>query len=107
MINPAPIDIEIAELASVLGNATRVLIMRVLLRRGPCTVGELVADLPQSQATVSEHLRLLRSVGLVTARRHGRSVRVEAEPLVMRRLSSLLAGVAVSAGPGARSGTIG
>ena len=42
-----------------------------LLRRRPCTVGELASHLPVSRPAVSQHLQVLRSAGLVEEQRHG------------------------------------
>ncbi|NMO00671.1 winged helix-turn-helix transcriptional regulator [Gordonia sp. TBRC 11910] len=36
------------------------------LARGPCAVGELASGLPISRPAVSQHLRVLRSAGLVS-----------------------------------------
>lgn len=36
------------------------------LARGQCAVGELAAELPVSRPAVSQHLRVLRSAGLVS-----------------------------------------
>ena len=59
-----------------LGDATRRRILERLLR-GPAAVGELAAELPVSRPAVSQHLRVLEAVGLVTFRRDGtRSVYV-------------------------------
>ena len=44
------------------------------LRQGERSVGELVEHLSLSQPAVSKHLRVLRDVGLVHVRRHGRQV---------------------------------
>ena len=44
------------------------------LRDGPCPVATLTEAVGMEQSAVSHHLRLLRDVGLVVARRHGRSV---------------------------------
>jgi DNA-binding transcriptional ArsR family regulator len=41
------------------------------LRRGPRSVGELVAAVEISQPAVSQHLGVLRSAGLVTSRKAG------------------------------------
>jgi DNA-binding transcriptional ArsR family regulator len=43
-----------------------------LLARGERPVGDLVATLRMSQPLVSKHLRVLRDVGLVSARDEGR-----------------------------------
>ena len=41
------------------------------LRSGPRSVGELAAGLPVSRPAVSQHLRVLEDVGLVTHERNG------------------------------------
>ena len=43
-----------------------------LLRRGSRTAGELGAGLPVTKATLSHHLNVLKSAGLVRAVRRGR-----------------------------------
>jgi DNA-binding transcriptional ArsR family regulator len=53
-----------------LGDPTRRQIFE-LLRGGPRSVGELAAGLPVSRPAVSQHLRVLEDVGLVTHRRNG------------------------------------
>jgi DNA-binding transcriptional ArsR family regulator len=42
-----------------------------LLRQGPSTVGELARQLPVSRPAVSQHLLVLRTVGLVEEERQG------------------------------------
>lgn len=41
------------------------------LAAGPCAVGELARDLPVSRPAVSQHLKVLKSAGLVCDRAHG------------------------------------
>ena len=53
-----------------LGDRTRRQVFE-LLRSGPSSVGELAADLPVSRPAVSQHLRVLEEVGMVTHRRNG------------------------------------
>jgi DNA-binding transcriptional ArsR family regulator len=53
-----------------LGDPTRRQVFE-LLRSGPRSVGELAAGLPVSRPAVSQHLRVLEDVGLVTHRRDG------------------------------------
>ena len=62
-----------AELFRTLSNASRLRVLRVL-GRGPLTVGELAGATRLSQPMTSQHLRLLRLAGLVSATRTGRSV---------------------------------
>lgn len=44
------------------------------LRQGPRNVSELCADLGMAQSLMSFHLKALRDVGLVYARREGRTI---------------------------------
>lgn len=39
------------------------------LERGPLAVGEIARDLPVTRSAVSQHLRVLKDVGLVTSQR--------------------------------------
>ncbi|MEV8532507.1 metalloregulator ArsR/SmtB family transcription factor [Streptomyces sp. NPDC051211] len=66
----------VAEVMQALASPARVRILARLLH-APCPVGDLAADLSLGQPTVSNHLRLLRHLGLVTGRRSGRSVTYE------------------------------
>jgi ArsR family transcriptional regulator len=62
----AELDVEhLAAAAKALGHPVRVRILRLLLDRQTCVTGDLVAELPVAQSTVSEHLRILREAGLV------------------------------------------
>lgn len=63
----APDDDALAQLAKALGHPVRVKILRLLAARETCITGDVVAELPLAQSTVSEHLRILREAGLVQA----------------------------------------
>jgi DNA-binding transcriptional ArsR family regulator len=52
---------------------TRTQIVRAL-NAGPLTVGDLAAILQRSMSATSQHLRVLREGGVVSARRRGRAV---------------------------------
>ena len=58
-------DEALALAAKALGHPARVRILRLLTEREACVTGELVAEMPLSQSTVSEHLRILREAGLI------------------------------------------
>ena len=58
-------DQELAALAKALGHPARVAILRLLAARQACVCGELVAELPLSQSTVSQHLKELKDAGLI------------------------------------------
>ena len=58
-------DSRIADMAKALGHPTRVAILRTLSER-ECLCGEIVADLPLAQSTVSQHLKVLKDAGWIT-----------------------------------------
>jgi DNA-binding transcriptional ArsR family regulator len=53
-------------------------------------VSELLADLDISQAAVSQHLRVLREAGLVTARKEGRHRYYQLRPAALTELRDWL-----------------
>ncbi|OGT92316.1 MAG: hypothetical protein A2083_07705 [Gemmatimonadetes bacterium GWC2_71_9] len=60
--------LRVARLCKALGHPARATIVRLLLgQRRSLTCGEIVAQLPLAQSTVSQHLRVLVRAGLVTA----------------------------------------
>lgn len=62
-----------AEIMQALASPSRVRILD-RLRRAPCSVSELAAAVDMEQNAVSNHLRLLRHLALVTGERRGRHV---------------------------------
>ena len=62
-----PDDETLARLAKALGHPARLRILRLLASRETCITGDVVAELPLAQSTVSEHLRILKEAGLVQA----------------------------------------
>lgn len=69
-----PEHVRIARLFKALGHPARVEILQVLARRGTCVCGEIVDELPLAQATVSQHLKALKEVGLIQGRIEGPAV---------------------------------
>ena len=59
------VEAQLAQIAKALGHPMRARIMRILLERRTCVCGEIVAELPLAQATVSQHLKVLKEAGLV------------------------------------------
>jgi DNA-binding transcriptional ArsR family regulator len=62
-----------AQLCQSLGNSIRLRIIHTL-KDGPKSVNELAAVVDASQPTVSRHLSVLRSTGILTAQRKGAEV---------------------------------
>jgi DNA-binding transcriptional ArsR family regulator len=65
---------QLAAIAKSLGHPARVAILKVLLKRQTCICGDLVEELPLAQATVSQHLKELKAVGLIKGTVEGASV---------------------------------
>lgn len=64
---------------SALGDPTRQAILD-RLTRGPLAVGQLAEILPVSRPAVSQHLKVLKQVGLVTDRQAGTRRLYQADP---------------------------
>ena len=58
-------DVDLALLAKAVGHPARVRILRLLLSRDGCYCGQIVGELPLAQATVSQHLKVLKDAGLI------------------------------------------
>ncbi|MBG7604413.1 MAG: winged helix-turn-helix transcriptional regulator [Actinobacteria bacterium] len=72
---PTDLPVELLEHVAnrfrVLGDATRLSIIRILLDEGELNVGEIVERLDTSQANISKHLRVLHDAGIVARRPDG------------------------------------
>lgn len=56
--------IDLADVAKALGHPGRLEILRILAGQA-CICGDIVARMPLSQSTVSQHLKELKKVGLI------------------------------------------
>ena len=64
----------LASVARALSHPARVRILQLLARQSDCSGAEVFSELPLAQSTVSEHLRILREAGLVSAHPQGTTV---------------------------------
>ncbi len=62
-----------AELCRTMGNGHRLMILHIL-RDGERCVGELGELMDLSQPAISQHLAVMRKVGVVTTRRQGQNI---------------------------------
>ena len=58
-------DIWLADVAKALSHPARIRILKILTEMDYCMVGSIVDQLPLAQATVSQHLKELKRVGLI------------------------------------------
>ena len=83
-------DRELAALAKALGHPVRVAILRLLRRRGTCICGDIVGELPVAQATVSQHLKVLKEAGFIKGEIDGPRVCYCEDPSSLIRVEELL-----------------
>ena len=83
---------ELARLAKALGHPARVRILELLLAQDACC-GELVGELPLAQATVSQHLKVMKRAGLVRGEVEGPRVSYCADRERLAELHGLIGGL--------------
>jgi DNA-binding transcriptional ArsR family regulator len=88
MLQPPAAD----ALFDALGDGTRRAILEQL-RSGPLPVVEIARRLPVGRPAVSQHLKVLKAVGLVTSRQEGTRRRYRIDPAGIRALRAWLDGV--------------
>ena len=84
-------DEELAALARALAHPARVAIVRHLAESGTCVCGEIVNVLPLAQATVSQHLKVLKEAGFVQGEVDGSRTCYCVNPETVKRFQALVA----------------
>jgi ArsR family transcriptional regulator len=90
------VDEELAALAKALGHPARVAILRQLAEAGTCICGQIVDALPLAQATVSQHLKVLKDAGFVQGEIDGPRVCYCVNPKTLKRFRKLVDGLPVT-----------
>lgn len=65
---------QMAIIAKAIGHPARVAIINYLLKQNTCICKDIVAELPLSQPTISQHLKELKNAGLIQGTVEGNSV---------------------------------
>ncbi len=86
-------DAELADLAKALAHPARVRILRLLARRNTCICGEIVDDLDLAQSTVSQHLKVMKTAGIIEGEVEGTRVCYGLNSRTLRRLKALVGGL--------------
>ena len=84
-------DEELAELARALSHPARVAILRHLASTGSCICGQIVEVLPLAQATVSQHLKVLKEAGFIQGEVDGPRTCYCVNPEAVRRFQAIVA----------------
>ncbi|MFX1705671.1 metalloregulator ArsR/SmtB family transcription factor [Chitinophaga sp. CC14] len=65
---------DIANMAKALAHPARIAILQYLVKKNACVCGDLVDELGLAQATTSQHLKELKTAGLIQGTIEGASV---------------------------------
>ena len=65
---------QIATIAKVLGHPARIAILQQVANTKGCVCGDLVTEIGLAQATVSQHLKELKNIGIIKGTIEGTSV---------------------------------
>jgi ArsR family transcriptional regulator, arsenate/arsenite/antimonite-responsive transcriptional repressor len=87
-------DRELAALAKALGHPARVRILRHVLQSKACICGDIVSAVGLAQATVSQHLKVLKQAGIIGGEIKGPATCYCVLPAAIKRLKGLLDGIA-------------
>jgi DNA-binding transcriptional ArsR family regulator len=64
---------EVSAFAKALGHPARMVIIKYLLQRETCVCGDLVEEIGLAQATISQHLKALKEIGILKGSVEGAS----------------------------------
>ena len=92
-------EVELAGFGRALGHPARVAIVRMLIESGECVCGGIVERLPLAQATVSQHLKVLKASGLVRGEIDGPRVCYCIDPAAVQRFQELAAALSEPSPP--------
>ncbi|MFT5858962.1 MAG: putative transcriptional regulator [Flavobacteriaceae bacterium] len=67
-------QVDLGRVLKVMGHPARIAILQSIIRSQTCICGELVTEIGLAQATISQHLKELKSVGLIQGTIEGTSV---------------------------------
>ena len=59
-------SLKLAEFAKAVSHPARIEILKILAEKNSCICGEIVLEIPLAQSTVSQHLKELKSAGLIS-----------------------------------------
>jgi len=80
---------EIAAMAKALAHPARIAILQYLIKKNVCITGTLVEELGLAQATTSQHLKELKTAGIIQGNIEGTSVCYCIDPKVWKQYKAL------------------
>jgi len=73
---------EMAMMAKAIAHPARIAILQYLVRKNACVCGDLVEELGLAQATTSQHLKELKTAGIIQGSIEGASICYCINPIV-------------------------
>ena len=83
----------VATLLKALGHPARVAIIEYLLKVDSCICGDIVNELPLAQPTISQHLKELKTAGLIKGSIEGNSICYCIDEKAIVKLQNYLANI--------------
>lgn len=90
---------KLATMMKALAHPARIAIIQYLIKANTCICNDLVEELGLAQATISQHLRELKNVGLIKGTVAGTSVCYCIDPKVWDKYKAAFSGFFVSYAP--------
>jgi predicted transcriptional regulator len=84
---------ELAQVAKAFAHPARIAILEHLLKANQCINSDLVEELGLAQATISQHLNELKSVGLIQGTVEGTSMCYCIDPVIWNKVKTNLQGL--------------
>lgn len=84
---------ELALWMKALGHPARIAIIEFLLKTNSCICGDIVNELPLSQPTVSQHLKELKSAGIIQGNIEGTAICYCLNPETMQQINDRIGGI--------------
>ncbi len=84
---------EISLLLKAIAHPARIAILEYLIKVDACVCGDIVNELPLAQPTVSQHLKELKTVGLIKGSIEGTSICYCVNKETIARIQSYFSGI--------------
>jgi ArsR family transcriptional regulator len=84
---------EISRIAKAMGHPARIAIIEYLLRTDACICNDIVNELPLSQPTISQHLRELKSAGLIKGSVEGNTICYCIDERALKKIQSYISAI--------------
>jgi predicted transcriptional regulator len=90
---------DMAGMAKALAHPARIAILQHLVKKNACICGDLVDELGLAQATISQHLKELKTAGIIRGSIEGASVCYCIDPVTWKKFRDLFNGFFKEAAP--------